>query len=94
MNSYLIVFYPKGSPLLCNRIPKGNTKPELNQIQAIYLPEGPKSKVCATTAINNVVFSFYDILDTDISGVVQLSRPLNFKKMLRTFSGSNREKIK
>ena len=30
---------------------EGNMKPELNQTQAIYPPEGPKPKVCITTAI-------------------------------------------
>ena len=48
-NSYLIIFYPKGCLLLCNRIPKGNMKPELNQTQAVYPPEDPKPKVCVTT---------------------------------------------
>ena len=31
MNSHLIVFDPEGSLLQCNRIPKGNMKPEYNQ---------------------------------------------------------------
>ena len=48
---YLIIFYPEGCLLLCNRIPKGKMKPELNPTQAIYPPEGPKSKVCVTTTI-------------------------------------------
>ena len=32
------MFDPNGSLLLCNRIPKGNMKHELNQTQAIYPP--------------------------------------------------------
>ena len=39
--------WPWGESLLCNRIPKGNMKPELNQTQAIYPPWGPKTQgVC------------------------------------------------
>ena len=49
--NYTQLFYPEGSPLLYNRIPKGNMKPELNQTQAIYRPEGSKPKVCVTTTI-------------------------------------------
>ena len=46
-----LLFYPGGSLLLCNRIPQGNMKPELNQTQDIYPPEGPKPKVRVTTTI-------------------------------------------
>ena len=47
------LYYPGGgeSLLLCNCIPEGDMKPELNQTQAIYPPEGPKTKVCVTTTI-------------------------------------------
>ena len=50
VNSYLIIFDPEGSLLLCNRIPKGNMKTELNQTQAMYPPQGPEAIVCVTTA--------------------------------------------
>ena len=49
VSSYLIIFYPEGCLLLCNHVPKGKVKPELNQTQAIYPLEDPKPKVCVTT---------------------------------------------
>ena len=53
--NYTLLFYSEGSILLCNRIPKGNMKLELNQTQAICSPEGLKPKVCVTTTISSFV---------------------------------------
>ena len=52
--STVIIFYPEGCLLLCNRIPKGNMKPELIPTQTVYPPEGPKPKVCVTTTNKNM----------------------------------------
>ena len=48
---------PDGSLLLCNCIPKGNMKPELNQTQAIYPLQDPEPKVCVTTTIENQLWN-------------------------------------
>ena len=36
--------HPEGCLFLCNRIPEGNMKPELNPTQAICPPEDPKPR--------------------------------------------------
>ena len=40
---------------MCNRIPKGDMKRELNQTKAIYPQEGPTRKVCVITALRIVM---------------------------------------
>ena len=45
-------------------------KPELNQTQVIYPPQGPKPKVCVTTAITRVMLGR---LNRGFTSVVNIS---------------------
>ena len=50
-------------------------KPELNQTQAIYPSQGPKPKVCVTTAITRVMLGR---LNRGFTSVVNISLQLPF----------------
>ena len=63
LHAYLIILFPEGCLFLCNCIPKGNMKPELNPTQPIYPSQDPQTQgVC-----NHNYCCGHTVADTNVS---------------------------
>jgi len=64
-------------------------KPELNQTQAIYLPEGPKPKVCVTTTIVSLCIYIYSYVTCMYSYVLMRCFSIGFSIFLPLLGGKH-----